>query len=184
MPVYNPASSGSSRETLISTVTVSTAVANVTFSGIAATYQDLRVRFNAKGDDANTQYVRLQFNGDATGTYGSQEVSFGAGNVGGHYNALTYIICGRHTTSATTWSRNSGEIVIYDYTSTTFDKIVQGDSFTQQGTSLTRTSDGDHWFVGGKWGPATPVAITSVAFTSSVGNFVAGTVFSLYGVTA
>ena len=184
MPIYNPQSAGSSRETLISTVTVSTAVANVTFSSIAATYQDLRVRFNAKGDDVNTQYVRLQLNGDTTAVYGSQEVAFAATNTGGHYNALTYIICGRHTTSVTTWSRNSGEITVYDYTSTTFDKIVQGDSFTPQGTAVTRTSDGDHWFVGGKWGPATPVAVTSLVFSSSVGNFVAGTVFSLYGVTA
>ncbi len=183
MPIYNP-SSPPSRETLISTVTVSTAVANVTFASIAATYQDLRVRFNAKGDDVNSQYVRLQLNGDTTAVYGSQEVSFGAANVGGHFNAFTYIICGRHTTSVTTWSRNSGEITIYDYTSTTFDKIVQGDSFTPQGTALTRTSDGDHFFVGGKWGPASAVAVTSLVFSSSAGNFVAGTVFSLYGVSA
>jgi hypothetical protein len=181
MPIYNPTSAGSSRETLISTVTVSTAVANVTFTAIAATYQDLRVRFSAKGDDAATQYVRLQMNGDTTARYGSQEVSFGAVNVGGHYNGLTYIICGRHNTSATTWARNSGEITIYDYTSTTFDKIVQGDSFTQ--TDATRVNDGDHWYVAGKWGPTTAAAVTQLVFTSSVGNFVAGTVFSLYGVS-
>jgi hypothetical protein len=184
MPIYNPVRVGGRTPTLISTVTVSTAVANVTFSSLSAAYLDLYVRFNVAGSDAATQYFRMQFNGDTGTTYGSTELSWGSLNNANHYNGLTYIICGKQTPSAVSWSRSSGDLWIYDYTSTTYDKIVQGSMYLQPFTAPTRTNDGERWLISGKWGPSTPAAITSVVFTPTTGNFVAGTVVSLYGVSA
>ena len=178
MPLANPVRVGR-QNTLISTVTVSTAVATIVFSSVPQIYKDLYVCFDAITSDANQQYISARFNGDTGGNYGSKDLRWGPINNNDNYSTLTYVICGRANSSSIATSCSSGEMIVWNYTNTTFHKWTQGQQIMPQ-TPSASTPDG--YLIYSKWNNT--AAITSVTYLLSAGNFVAGSVISLYGVTA
>jgi len=67
---------GMRRELLAETI-VSSAVSNVTWSSIPATYRELHVVFNGvKSDQASAQTLYMRFNGDSGANYGNAQQGF------------------------------------------------------------------------------------------------------------
>lgn len=173
---------GAGAETLISEVVTSGSQSTVTFSGIAATYRDLRLRVHARGDrNAAETTIAVQFNSD-TGTNYTYMQSFtnGAGNTGCS-QALTSngtSIAATQLAAATSSAGNAGGVNmwIWDYRGTTFQKdcLCQGDEFAAFGANGVRTvTTSAIWL--------STAAITRVDVFTSPGNFVDGSVVSLYG---
>lgn len=178
MPLANPLRVGR-QSTLIAQVTVSTAVTSVAFTSVPGGYNDLYVRFDAITSDANQQYVQMRFNGDSGANYGSKDLRWGPINNNDNYATLTYIICGRANSSAIATSRSSGELYVWNYSNSTFHKWTQGQQIMPQSPAASAP---DGYLIYSKW--SNPAAITTVTYTLSAGDFVAGSVFTLYGVTA
>jgi len=177
MPLANPVRVGR-QSTLIATVTVSTAVTSIVFASVPTGYTDLYVRFDAITSDANNQYVQLRFNGDTGANYGTKDLRWGPTNNNDVYPTSTYIICGRANSSAIATSRSSGEMYVWNYLNTTFHKWTQGQQIMPQSPAASAP---DGYLIYSKW--HNTAAISTVTYTMSAGDFVAGSVFSLYGVT-
>jgi hypothetical protein len=161
--------------TLITETVTSGSAANVTFSPIPATYRDLQVRVRARGDTAagNTD-IRLQFNGDTANNYDwLEENRFGTANG----NGVAFMAVGIIAAATATASYVSGFFIdIFDYRGTAFFK--QAASYI--GLIGAQNLAGmliDHR--AGWW--RSTAAITAVKVFPSAGNFVDGSVVSLYG---
>jgi hypothetical protein len=158
--------------TQIASTTLGSAAASVTFSSIPATYTDLVVICNVQTATGGDDSVGFQFNGDTTGNYsftymnadGSSASSGRAGTQGSMQFGLV---------NSSNWGVSIG--YIQNYANTTTKKTVLGRGNM---SSLIRA------YVG-LW-KATPAAINSVTIlsTPNVYNFIVGSQFSLYGITA
>lgn len=152
---------------------------SATFSSLGS-YRHLRLIATGRGDTAATTIgVLLTFNGDGTAAYDRQYVQ-GTGATASATEALatnTQGVINFTAANATAGLAGSGEIMIYDYRSTTFEKMVTATGTTKVGTSsgnLVVRTTAFHW--------RNTAAITSLTVTASSGNFIAGTKFALYGI--
>jgi len=162
---------------LITETVTSSSAANVTFSGIAATYRDLEIRVRGRGDTAATSTtVLMQFNTDTGNNYDwQQENRFGAG---GFANATSSIeVSGDLSAATATASYPTGVIInVFDYRGTAFFKAVDAASWhlqTQANAGMWQDRNAGWW--------RSTSAITSVKLFLGAGNFVDGSVVSLYG---
>jgi hypothetical protein len=155
-------------------------VAFVTFSSLGS-YTHLEILWSARGTEAATSTnMNLTFNGDTGANYDRQLLSGNATTVAAaEALAATSAAIGSVTAaSATADMAGTGVLRIFDYRGTTFQKggvsnenlrraTTSGNTFTRQFSIGWRNT----------------AAITSVTITLAAGNFVAGSKFSLYGIT-
>lgn len=164
-------------EVLISEVVTSSSQASVTFSSIPATWRNLRVIVNGRGDTAaSTVNVLLQLNGDTGANY---DYMYSQAPAGGSIQAVaaTSAIIGNVSGSTAPANVASGtDAVIYNYIGTTFQKYI----WQQSGVKAANTVANMFVETGAAWWRLT-AAITSVKIFPSAGNFVDGSVVSLYG---
>ena len=158
----------------IASTTLTSAQANVTFSGISGSYSHLQIRFISKlsaGDD-----VIMRFNSDS-GTNYFNHILYGTGAgggisgvpFGGAYSAVALYY------TASSASIAGGVIDILDYTSTNKKKTVRFlGGYDDNGS-------GNIDFASGLWN-ATPAAITSITLKPVSANFAANTSIALYGI--
>lgn len=154
----------------ISTNTLTTSTASVTFSSIPNTYTDLILIINAASSSAAS--CRLRFNSD-TGTNYSDTRLYGDGTSATSDRLTTrdHINCG--DLSVTTITSNQ-IINIMNYTNTSTYKTV-----------LTRSNIASSYvFLNTSMWRATPAAITSITIFPASGNLVSGSTFTLYGIKA
>jgi hypothetical protein len=164
--------------TLISSNTLSSSAASVTFSAIPATYTDLLVKISARSDDGgNLGSLQLSVNGTSA-NHSSTEIN--------GYN--TTASSSRRTATTRLWFENavdagsitantfsSIEIYIPNYLSSVA-KPMSGDYGAENNSSSI-------WLRGataGLWNNTS--AITSLVFYQQGFNFVSGSSFYLYGI--
>ena len=170
--------------TQISQQLLGSPAASVTFSSIAGTYNQLILYMVAAvSDSALTQNLLVQFNGD-TGSNYDYEYHYGNAASG------TDVVAGTDATTSilvpfligATAPANSAAAIRLEfpgYAQTTFKKTLNAQAGAQSGTSAgsfyTSTSTG-FW--------RSTAAITAIKlFENGGGNFVTGSVFTLYGLT-
>jgi hypothetical protein len=162
-----------------SEVLVTTAVASVTLpptGTLPQTYRNARIVFQARGSNASqTVALMLRFNGDATNVY-DYSLFFGLlGANASQQAAQPYIMVAElsgNTAPANT--SGSGEILVPNYSGTTFRKQTSTRAFDKKGDS---TNNFATWINGGEWRNTS--AVTSITLLPNVGNFMAGSLFRL-----
>ncbi len=155
------------------------AAASVSFTGISAAYTSLRLVITARGSQA-TAFVgmTLRFNTDTAANYDyTQGGASGGAAFAQQVLAQTGIFIGNIPGStATANNAGSATIEIPNYSATVFNKTVIGISdYNIQGGSLQT------FLTGGQW--RSTAAINNVTIITSAGNFIIGSVFTLYGIT-
>ena len=153
----------------ISTQTLGTAQASVTFSSIPATYTDLVLVFN--GTTASAQFMELRFNGDTATNYSATRLSGnGSSATSDRTSTQDVMFVGNLHTAQTT-----NILQIMNYANTTTFKTVLCRS-NQAGAQVSARV--------GLW-RKTPEAITTIFVRSGGGaNFSIGCEFTLYGIKA
>jgi hypothetical protein len=172
------------------TVLANSTTALQTWSGIPATYAHLLVVVLGRLTETSeqTDYLTLQFNGDASAAYSYMQME--SNNVGGTLNnptavtsyAQTSIPFARITASEAGGAANAGAVwgIIPWYNSTVFNKLVLSQSGAGNGTSAL--VDGRLFW--GFYNPATQAAVTSVSISAPSGSyFKTGTSLGLYGLS-
>lgn len=176
--------SGTGAMTLIATFTATGSETSATFSSLSG-YTHLRVVWNARSDNAGqpAATLHLQINGDSGSNYDMQELNgsnttAGAGQGGGP--GLTDFPVGIvPAATATSGIGGSGQMEIYDYLGTAFQKSFSSQSGDKRGTSASNYTIRLRW---GWWRSTS--AITSLVFTlDSSSHFVSGSKIWVYGVS-
>ena len=155
-------------------------VASVTFSSLGA-YTHLEILWSARGTEvAASTNLNLTFNSDTGSNYDRQLVSGSAATasaseaIGGTFAVIGAVAAA----SATAGLAGTGVLRVFDYRGTTFQKGGISNENLRRGTTsgnvFTR-----QWSIGWR----NTAAVTSVTITLAAGNFVAGSKFSLYGMT-
>ena len=164
--------------TLIQTVTLTTGQANITFSSIPATFDDLIIRTSIRGNDGlNDANIEMRFNG-STSNYSSR-LLFGTGSSAnsatGASNRIQWA-SNVPSTGATANTFGSGEIYIPNYRLSSAKSV----SITAVGENNATGSRQD--LNAALWNDS--AAITSIVlFQENGGNMAVGSSVSLYGVT-
>lgn len=167
--------------TLISSNTLSSSAASVTFSSIPSTYTDLVLRFSAR---TNTAAIRqnfyIKFNTD-TGTTGSQTTLRGQGGNGASSdrNSNTqyiYDLQDLDAANATANTFSSVEVYIPSYTAS------QNKPLSNFGASENNTAnDPIIAAIAGLW--RNTAAVDTITIYPYSNSFVAGSSFYLYGIS-
>jgi hypothetical protein len=172
---------GAGAEVLISEQTP-TGSGVVTFSSIPGTYRHLRVRVTAASTvAASNSAINMTFNNDTGNNYQWQRiygnnVSAVASNTAPAANIELGALPGA---TAPTNEANTVDALILNYTSTAFNKTAM----IQSALRISAASTGIFVFhYAGVWFPGTPVAITRLDVNLSSGNYVTGSIVSLYGI--
>lgn len=175
------AGGGASGVTQISQQILGAPAASITFSAIPGTYTSLWIQGVGRFSDAVTaENLLMQFNGDTGSNYNTQFINTNSNTspATGFQTAVGIPLIGAFPgASATATHPGFVDIRILGYAQTTFthQAIISGNFFTSGGTPMTLTSLSYEW--------ANTAAVTSVKFSGgTAGNFVAGTVFTLYGI--
>lgn len=176
------------------TVTIPTAVvlisenvlggtaASVSFTSIAATYRDLRVVVRGRGDKAATfADVFMRVNNDSTAIYDYELTDANNTTISGSGNVAQTSWHVGWIAASTGASGQTGvcDTTIYDYRGTTFHKAYFSRGAIKTSTGAPAASNLFLRHHGG-WYRSTS-AITRVDVFPDTGNFIAGTVVSLYG---
>lgn len=171
-------------QALISATTLNSSVSSVTIP-VPSGYTDLRLVFSARNDTSPSiwyEHVRLTFNGGGGNytskmLYGNGSGAYGADDSGGSstYAPWAGVFCAGNST-ANTFS--NCEIYIPNYSVSGVAKNFSGESVSEGmvGGGVTGATAQAMLWTG-------TAAITSITLTAAVGNFVAGTEFTLYGIT-
>jgi hypothetical protein len=165
---------------LLERIELNASAASVTFANIPQTgYTDLKVVASARTDNTGAGYrIKASFNGSSSNFTG--RFLYGGGSGSGASSTTTNEIFGfvdGTTETASTFSNN--EIYIPNYLSTTAAKSVSTDTVMENNATQAYSA---LW--AGLWNPGTQAAINSVTLTAELGNFVANSTFSLYGLAA
>lgn len=159
--------------TPIATTTVSSAVADYTFSSIPQTYTDLVLVVNG-GTSSSGQSVGMRFNADSGNNYSSSDlVADATGPASGRTANTSFIrIIGRGIGTDSTLIDN-GITSIHNYSGTTNNK-----------TTLNRSNvSGGVIVCAALW--RSTAAITSITiFGEGPSNLITGTTLTLYGIAA
>lgn len=179
--VYNGNQSGGGGTlSLISRQLLAAPAASVTFSSIPQTYENLVLEIIAACSDATAGIdLHAQFNGDTGANYdwaGSYASGAGGGQEGQVAATSMKIGYGVGTTAPANQAALT-HIRINGYARTTFLKTAIAQADSVQGATTTTTFMES---LMGNW--RSTAAINRITFTdASGGNFIAGSVFSLYG---
>lgn len=169
----------------IQTTTLTTGTATVTFSSIPATYTDLIVVANVYGRFSSTSAaaLRIRLNGDTSSNY-SVTTLLGNGSTAysGRLSSQTYLELGSIMAQNSTSSSTFPPIIfhIFNYTNTTRFKTILSRTNSEDGTNTTSRRTGTYV---GLWRKA-PEAINSIEIGTDGTDYVAGSTFTLYGITA
>jgi hypothetical protein len=158
----------------ISTTTLASGTASVTFSGIPATYTDLVLVID--GSAASTAFdAWVRFNGDTATNYSFTTLTGSGSAANSNRTANTTAIPTETQATFRSTSRTMQIMHIFNYANaTTFKSVLcRGNSSTDYVEVLV-----------GLW-RKTPEAITTILVSNSGGNnFAIGSTFTLYGVRA
>jgi len=159
--------------TPIASTTTSGSASSVTFSSISGAYTDLVVVINYDSVTAGNQSLNMRFNGDTATNY-SYTILRGSGSAAQSARGSSddRIYCGSSSTGVTNIA-STAIIHIQNYSNTTTYK-----------TALIRDNNPDYYLFAnvGLWRSTS--AITSLTFYQSSYNFINGSTFALYGITA
>jgi hypothetical protein len=162
----------------IANVTAGSAVANVEFTSIPATYSHLQIRGIARGA-STTGNVDIQFNGDTATNY-SRHYVYGDGSSAASFNAATinFIRVSTVSSSSSTASVFGGFVLdILDYSNTNKYKTARSIA------GLDNNGSGEIGLRSGNW--RSNSAITSIKlWTGDATNLAQYSSFALYGVKA
>ena len=164
--------------TPIATNTLGSAAASLTFSSIAGTYTDLVLVMSARTDNTGTGATYcVRYNSDSSAIYSLTALEGnGSTAISERYTGVSYAESGRlNTSSSSNTTPNLSIVNIMNYANTTTYK-----------TALTRSSASNETYAVDAevtlW--RSTAAISSLYIYPSSGNFVAGSIFSLYGIAA
>ena len=159
---------------LISSSTLSSSAASVTFSSIPSTYTDLVLRVSMRSDAASGQEV-IYINPNGLTTNQSSTVIEGNGTSGAGSNRTTKIETRGTGNTATSNTFSSSETYIPNYASATIHPISNFGAGENNNTAVVMNA------VASLWNSAT--AITSFTITIGIGtNILTGSSFYLYGI--
>lgn len=161
---------------LISETTTSSSASEVSFSSIPQGFRDLEVIVRGRADAvADDVAVRIQFNGDTAANYRFQQIFGAASNAAVQDNSEAQIVWVQLPgANSTTGFVGAGRMTIFNYRDTTFHKGV-----ISHGTQNVATNNQRTLVTSGSW--ASTSAITSIRVFLASGNFVDGSIVSLYG---
>lgn len=167
--------------TLISSNQLTTNTASVTFSAIPATYTDLLLKISARASGSGTlAALAIKFNGSTTSIY-SNTALFAystAATSSRNSNAVSIpAIDNIEDGGGTANSFSSNELYIPSYT------VSQNKPTSLFSVVENNTVNNFEWLVyGGAGLYRDTAAISSIALTTSAGDFVSGSSFYLYGI--
>lgn len=159
---------------VISTQTLGTAVASVTFSSIPATYTDLVLIANSSTTTVGSSEInKLTFNSDTASNYSTTTLG-GDGSSAASFRgtSVAYIRAGRNSQNGDSYFVPN-KIQIMNYSNTTTHKTILA-----QGPEASNYIENDV----GLWRSTS--AITSVTLTAGTNNYKVGSTFTLYGIKA
>jgi hypothetical protein len=160
--------------TLISSNTLSSSAASVTFSSIPGTYTDLVLKISGKvASGGASENILLEYNGSAGTDYSATYLQgTGSATFSGR-NSSTSSIRLYNAISSLEW--NNAEIYIPSYLASQ-NKPVSAFTVTEQNlaTDCYIVADAGLW--------RSTNAITSIKISSAGANFVSGSSFYLYGI--
>lgn len=165
----------------IATTTLGSATGSYTFSSIPGTYTDLII--DLTGTSTAAVNVALRFNGNNTGTsyswttLNNRSESPGTAVVSARTANVSYLYANQYT-AFTTNAIAQSKINIMNYSNTTTNKTLLIRSATAPGNT---TFSGNEVIVG-MWRNTN--AITSVQIIADGSTFAAGSIFTIYGITA
>jgi hypothetical protein len=157
--------------TPIASQTLGSAAANVTFSSLGS-YTDLVLVFNGKCASAGGWNLSFRFNGD-TGSNYSTVTLYGDGTSPYSARSTNASQAGNYIISGTNQSTVTANIMNYGNSTNLKSIIGTGGDLTSGGGVDIRVST---------WRNTAP--ITSILLYSNGGDFVTGSTFTLYGITA
>jgi len=158
-PTYTP----------LATVTLGSSASSVTFSSIPATYRDLILVFG--GTRTTTNNIQIRFNGDTGSNYSWVNAYGFSGGADSGSQTLSFMAL---TSVSLVASEQVNTIVNFmDYSATDKHKTVLS-RLSQAGAVAQMNAH--------RW--ANTAAVTSILFYADVGDFGAGSVFSLYGIAS
>lgn len=176
-----PAPTAAGSYDLLETEILTGTQASVTFSSLNSTYgadyQHLQIRYTTRSTRAaDDSYIKVTFNGSATGYYGHLLYGDGSGSPASLYwGTSTFLYAGWGAgNNAASSSFGAGVMDILDAFSTTKRKTMRDLSGR---TSPTRIGLGS-----GSW--ASNDALTSITLTADNNDWAIGCRFSLYGLKA
>lgn len=153
-------------------------VGTITFSSLGA-FTHLRIVWNGRGTEvATSSTITLRFNADTGANYDLERVQ-GSATTASAAEVIAGTSINVGTITAASGAANqaaSGEIVIYDYRGTTFQKNITSMVVCKRADSTANILQQSF---GGAW--RNTAAITSITLLLSAGNYVAGSKFTLYG---
>lgn len=171
---------GAGAMTQISQTVLGSAAASITFSSIPATYTDLVLTLNGRGDTAAQQVnVGFQVNADAGANYDWSQNTVSAGTVAGASNTgqTSMLLCAVPAASNTASFAGGCRTWFFNYAATVFNKTVNSEGGLRNNSSPTMGQIEGF----GEW-VTTGTAITSIKVFPTAGNFVTSTVATLWGV--
>ena len=168
---------------LISSQTLSSSAASVTFSSIPATYTDLVLRISARTSDTSVppsgDVLTYRFNSTGSSYSGTELRGYGTTTASGRWSAQTYQytgLPGMDSNGNTANTYTSFEIYIPSYTSSS-NKVSSAFTAAEDNSA----GSNDLAATAQLW--SNTAAITSISFTTSnASNFLSTSSFYLYGI--
>jgi hypothetical protein len=164
----------------LSDTTLGAGAATIDISSISSAYAHLRLVIQGRGDTvANNVGLFLRLNNDSGASQYTYAWLLGSGVTASTVDnaSSTQMQVGNlAAASASATLSGSAEILIPNYTNTTFIKRVQSQFSAQWGSGAGSWQAGT---VGGYW--ANTAAVNRITLIPGAGNFVAGTRVTLYG---
>lgn len=166
-----------STNTIIAKQKLSSSAGSVTFSSIPGTYTDLKLLVSARSDwsTSHNDIIRIRFNGGGDTNNATRYIWGDGSSIStGAYTYSSGGYCPAATATNNTFG--SSEIYIGGYAGTAHAKPISisaaGENFASAASVIE---------AGARWNSTS--AITSITLVLSVGSFVAGSSFYLYGIT-
>ena len=180
LPTWQAAGGGSGAMTQIQKITTASSQSSVTFSGIAGTYNSLRLVIQARSNASQqTDNFVAQFNSDGGNNYQYTYMSgLSSSTTSATGTTATSVINAGRIPAANATANYAGSVIIDipNYAGTTFYKSLTSQS-SSPGSSTQEVNVSE-----GAW--ASTAAITRIDFfPGSFNTFKDGSVFILYGIT-
>lgn len=158
---------------LISSTTLGSSAASHTFSSIPATFNDLLVVVSTRTDSA-TIYggIYAKFNGSSSG-YTARDLQ-GNGSAASSYSDTAILMTSGVGASATANTFSNAQLYIPNYASSNYKSTSTDSVGENNATTAFINLDAALW--------SNTAAITSITLSTTSGNMVANSTFSLYGV--
>lgn len=171
------ASAGGGALSQIGQIAISTNTPSIAFSALPVGFSNLILVSSARGTDANVQGLQMQLNTDTGGNYNFSFVFSNGASPGSSatYNASSATMGFVEGSTNAADSFGTSRITLYDYLSTAHIKAYSGHGYR-------RDAGGANAFAltyGGDWNSA--AALTDIWLFPAAGDFIAGSVFTLYG---